>query len=950
MKRLLHLAAIVFLAACSASAKTFDVDISTGKPAASNEAFYHGETIEFRAVRGRTAVTNIEYSCIYYQTNGMDQAWWHTDGLVFHPTNDCGAAAYRFFLEGRDEIGRDWHANGLLRFLPSPGFEPNAIERPVLTLDFASIEVINPPWSDTDLTPATNYTDSAANALSAALSAADAVISRDATNYTDAAVADKIPYTVDSQNHLTALTIGTRASGSTNGVYSAAIGQTVVASAIAAFASGFNTRATANASAAFGQNTEASAVRAFAHGGNTVASGGNSHAEGYDTVASGNYSHAEGYGCEAAGGVSHAEGYRTVASGSQSHAEGYKTKATRNDSHTDGTHAIADHGQAYVWSGATLPETADNPAPESDYYHSHGTGTFNINPVAGSYDKSYGVYIGDSRLPTTIVSLLDHGRNYDAFSPTNDYSAGDFVVYNGYLYQFTTNHAAGAWDKSHIQWYQPPAWKRALKAEIAAEVSTDYLHDDYAALTNSTAFKSAVEQVSPPAEIPAKWALANVTNANGAAVSAADVGAAGASEVVKLTGEQSISGTKTFETAAYFNAGLAAPSTIAVYGQDSSVRFEVDNIMTGDHVHFGVDDFGGSIGFGYTKNGSSYRVDLPERSGVLSVIDDIPDVSAIGDDATNYTDFVAGELSTSINQKYPKSSGEQLAQQVAAIGAHINGEDAKVMVTNYNSSTHLPEAEFDINVSNNWLVVWREMTRWNWFIGDVFDPHTNAVARALANKAEKEYAFFDGVTGEPAPDGFFWISQPRVAICAGAAYQRYVDTAGEVWVLESNGMVADINGTTNGYFRISDDQNNVQFEIVKGDSRTVTAAAGMMTRSSVMGVTHWHTTYMVTNAVSAPKAMFCRDIANPEWYAEDDAGCPCNVEWTHPTERIYVCEWWPQGDEPKMFMRSQYGQGSESRIVQNAPVEMQYIVLGGTKYALGTATIDGKTVLTLSTP
>ena len=182
MKRLLLLAAIVFLAACSASAKTFDVDISTGRPAASNEAFYHGETIEFRAVRGRSVVTNIEYSCIFYQTNGMDQAWWKTDGLVFHPTNDCGAAAYRFFLEGRDDLGRDWHANGLLRFLPSPGFEPSAVQLPVQTLDFSKVTVLNPPWSDTDLTPATNYTDKATNA---AITAANA--------YTDAAIADLPP-------------------------------------------------------------------------------------------------------------------------------------------------------------------------------------------------------------------------------------------------------------------------------------------------------------------------------------------------------------------------------------------------------------------------------------------------------------------------------------------------------------------------------------------------------------------------------------------------------------------------------------------------------------------------------------------------------------------------------------------------------------------------------------
>ena len=183
--------AAALLAVLSASAKTFDVDISTGRPAASNEAFYHGETIEFRAVRGRSVVTNIEYSCIWYTTNNSSSVasgeggWWKTDGLVFHPTNDCGAAAYRFFLEGRDDLGRDWHANGLLRFLPSPGFTPNTLPLPVATLDFAQITVLNPPWSDVsaDLTPATNYTDSATNAAqTAAITAANAYTD-EATNY-----------------------------------------------------------------------------------------------------------------------------------------------------------------------------------------------------------------------------------------------------------------------------------------------------------------------------------------------------------------------------------------------------------------------------------------------------------------------------------------------------------------------------------------------------------------------------------------------------------------------------------------------------------------------------------------------------------------------------------------------------------------------------------------------
>lgn len=165
--------ALATLATMATFAKTFDVDISTGRPAASNEAYYHGETIEFRAVRGRSVVTNVEYSCVYYQTNGMDSVWWKTDGLVFHPTNDVGAASYRFFMEGREIVGsggvesggvdsptpslthsptisRDWHANGLLRLLPSPGFTPNTIELPVARLDFAAVDVLNPPWTDPD--------------------------------------------------------------------------------------------------------------------------------------------------------------------------------------------------------------------------------------------------------------------------------------------------------------------------------------------------------------------------------------------------------------------------------------------------------------------------------------------------------------------------------------------------------------------------------------------------------------------------------------------------------------------------------------------------------------------------------------------------------------------------------------------------------------------------------
>ena len=57
MKRLFSIFAFALLAASSGLAKSFIIDISYARPAVSNEAYYHGETIEFRAVRGHAAAT-----------------------------------------------------------------------------------------------------------------------------------------------------------------------------------------------------------------------------------------------------------------------------------------------------------------------------------------------------------------------------------------------------------------------------------------------------------------------------------------------------------------------------------------------------------------------------------------------------------------------------------------------------------------------------------------------------------------------------------------------------------------------------------------------------------------------------------------------------------------------------------------------------------------------------
>ena len=250
-------------------------------------------------------------------------------------------------------------------------------------------------------------------------------------------------------------------------------------------------------------------------------------------------------------------------------------------------------------------------ASASAYEPPRHTGTYTTNGVTyaqrgGLTAADYVVTNVDIPAGTLDYAELDNKPRVNGVELSGNKTAAELGL-QGAIADYTTTGAV----RSIVQGY---GYTTKGEAVAAANAYTDASISE----TNED-FVAAVQAASPPVELPEKWALANITNASGGAVTAYDVGAAVESEVVKVTGDQDISGEKTFANPAYFNFGLAAPSTIAVYGQDSTARFEVDNIMTGDYVHFGVGDFGIGIGFDYTKNGSSYRVDLPERSGTLSV-------------------------------------------------------------------------------------------------------------------------------------------------------------------------------------------------------------------------------------------------------------------------------------------------------------------------------------------
>ena len=299
---------------------------------------------------------------------------------------------------------------------------------------------------------------------------------------------------------------------------------------------------------------------------------------------------------------------------------------------------------------------------------------------------------------------------------------------------------------------------------------------------------------------------------------------------------------------------------------------------------------------------------------------------------------------------YSSTDGATLAGQVATIGAHLNAEDARFVVTNYNSVTHTPEAYVEIRLPDtSWSRIWSEMTRWNWLF-DYFMPSNYygkaAIDTALADKADRAWGFYDSTTGEYAPDGYTWISSEKIAIAANLAYQRTVTTEGAIWVLESNGTVTETGGLTNGFFRISDDEGNSLFEIVKGSKRTIGADASSCQIVSGFTPTKLQIGYSVVSDVH-PTLYVCQSLATQNWKAETDSDCLANVSWSG-TSGAYVAQVQGKSAYSPLFVKATYEVGGETYINNAAPVSMQYIMLNGVKYSVGTATISGNTVLTLT--
>lgn len=296
------------------------------------------------------------------------------------------------------------------------------------------------------------------------------------------------------------------------------------------------------------------------------------------------------------------------------------------------------------------------------------------------------------------------------------------------------------------------------------------------------------------------------------------------------------------------------------------------------------------------------------------------------------------------------STTGEVAQVSAAVGtlwSYVYGDSVWIAVTNYMRTVGGVSPSFQLwevreGVTN--LVYWSKEEITNVTHDLIHDCKTNleaTVRNAVAEMPDKAWSKYQSATGNEAPEGVTIVSTPTIQLTGGGEWYRYVDVASNsVWFLKSNGLHT-FGGDTNGYFRILDDEGNATFEVRKTDSYMVDAIA-----SSVHFDEDGNFCVSFESNVE-PVIYTTATLEHPNFLPQGEDP-NVTVTWTQ-SGGTYTAKLEQTVKGPSLFAYAKVEVLGETVIRNTAPTDLQGgIMLNGVKYSVGTATIDNKTVLTLT--
>jgi hypothetical protein len=247
-------------------------------------------------------------------------------------------------------------------------------------------------------------------------------------------------------------------------------------------------------------------------------------------------------------------------------------------------------------------------------------------------------------------------------------------------------------------------------------------------------------------------------------------------------------------------------------------------------------------------------------------------------------------------------------------------------------------------------------------VGDKIDIAVSNVAHSIATtKADRAWAKYQSMTGadNPQPTDITIVSTPSVMLSGGYEWQRFVDTGNEVWILKCNcptmlGSTSISNGvnTGSGYFKITDAEGKTHFSVEKTDSKLVDAVPDSVSFSNY-GNGYFQVSFQ-SNV--KPSLYVSKDLTTPfiecledsEEDSENEYGLTCSWSESNGIYTATIMYNSAEGKPTKLFAYGKVMQEGSVVIKNTAAASFDGgIIIGGNKYTVGTAVINGKTVLTL---
>jgi len=336
----------------------------------------------------------------------------------------------------------------------------------------------------------------------------------------------------------------------------------------------------------------------------------------------------------------------------------------------------------------------------------------------------------------------------------------------------------------------------------------------------------------------------------------------------------------------------------------------------------------------------------------------LSDLSAAAAAATNYTDEAIASIPAPDLTDYAthaqatnaaRAVAAPLEENVGVLWQYVLGDTVWFAVTNYMRTVEgvVPSLQLWEVRDGATNLVYHSTEEITNFVNAATAALRVDLTNSLAARAWSRYQSATGADN-PQPGEITIVSTPSVMLTGGGEWNRYVHTGGSsVWVLRSNGLTTFGGGANGSFFAVQDDEGNTQFEIRRTDSYEVDA----LPSATGFDGDDFQVTYNLTASGNPPTLYASTNLATTAFAAEengsiDSLGITVNWASSGGLWRATIVQ---DVKAPALFVHAKALQEGSIVVKNNAPTSLSGgIFIGNVKYSIGTATISGHTVLTLT--